>query len=178
MRRALRSIGLLIGLLAAGANVYAHHGRGNRYDLDNEIAIQGTVRELVWRNPHIAIAIDVEGEDGEPVAWVIEHSMVLYDPVHCTAPYVAETLLQAKAYRADHLLRLARSLLGRYKPHVRADECDPAVPRRRLLILEQLVRGLEPGDRGKMRPSVTNFRYYCIESQPWVRTAEAGLGQV
>jgi len=63
-------------LLLAQSAAFAHHGRGNRYDMDAEIPIEGTVRELVWRNPHIAIVLDVENENGEVVPWVIEHSNV------------------------------------------------------------------------------------------------------
>jgi hypothetical protein len=67
----------LLALLLCDAAAYAHHGRGNRYDMDAEIELQGTVRELVWRNPHIAVLVDVPGDDGEPVTWVIEHSNVI-----------------------------------------------------------------------------------------------------
>ncbi len=76
MKQTLVVVGLVAALLSVSGKALAHHGRGNRYDFDTEIAIQGTVRELIWRNPHIAIAIDVEGEDGKPVTWLIEHSNV------------------------------------------------------------------------------------------------------
>ena len=65
-----------VALFVPTTESLAHHGRGNRYDMNAEIAIEGTVRELFWRNPHIAIIIDVEGKDGESVPWVIEHSNV------------------------------------------------------------------------------------------------------
>jgi hypothetical protein len=55
----------------------AHHGRGTRYDMESEIELKGVVRELVWRNPHVAILIDVPDESGEDVTWVIEHSNVI-----------------------------------------------------------------------------------------------------
>jgi hypothetical protein len=67
---------LVCGALIAGGAADAHHGRGTRYDMDAEIELKGVVRELVWRNPHIAIAIDVPDEFGEPVTWLIEHSNV------------------------------------------------------------------------------------------------------
>jgi hypothetical protein len=67
----------LVAILAFGADTAsAHHGRGSRYDMSAEIPTEGTVRELVWRNPHIAILVDVDGDDGEVVPWVIEHSNV------------------------------------------------------------------------------------------------------
>jgi hypothetical protein len=71
-----RVIALIAGILVADGALYAHHGRGTRYDMESIIKIQGFVQELVWRNPHVAILIDVPGETGELVTWVIEHSNV------------------------------------------------------------------------------------------------------
>jgi len=67
---------LLAGFLLSNELALAHHGRGTRYDMETELEVQGTVRELVWRNPHVAILIDAEDEQGEVVTWVIEHSNV------------------------------------------------------------------------------------------------------
>lgn len=64
------------GLFLCSALALAHHGRGTRYDMESEIELQGTIQELVWRNPHVAILIDVEDEQGETATWVIEHSNV------------------------------------------------------------------------------------------------------
>ena len=66
----------LFGLIPGAANLHAHHGRGATYDLDSEIEIRGVVTELVWRNPHVAIMIEVAESGAEPVTWVIEHSNV------------------------------------------------------------------------------------------------------
>ena len=76
MKRQLTAIVLIAGTLFVDGLLLAHHGRGNRYDMDAEIALEGTVRELVWRNPHIAILVDVPDENGESATWVIEHSNV------------------------------------------------------------------------------------------------------
>jgi hypothetical protein len=76
MTKPLFLLGLMAGLIGIQSSALAHHGRGNSYDTDSEIAIRGTVRELVWRNPHVAIVIDVENESCEVVPWVIEHSNV------------------------------------------------------------------------------------------------------
>ena len=76
MKKLYPYVMLVAGLFAFNELVLAHHGRGNRYDMESEIELQGTVQELVWRNPHTAILIDVEDESGELVTWVIEHSNV------------------------------------------------------------------------------------------------------
>ena len=67
---------LIVGLLLGDGQLFAHHGRGNRYAMDSELELPGSVREFVWRNPHVAILIDVQGDGGEAVTWVIEHSNV------------------------------------------------------------------------------------------------------
>ena len=58
------------------APLVAHHGRGAIYDAKKKIELKGTVTEVQWRNPHIAIFIDVKGADGKVTNWAIEHSNV------------------------------------------------------------------------------------------------------
>ncbi|HEX9875797.1 MAG TPA: DUF6152 family protein [Gammaproteobacteria bacterium] len=70
------SAALLVGSMLGDGLAFAHHGRGNRYDMDAQIELRGTVKELVWRNPHIAVLVDVPGDDGAAVTWIIEHSNV------------------------------------------------------------------------------------------------------
>jgi hypothetical protein len=46
---------ILTAILALGAALLlAHHGRGATY-AKNELSLKGTVKEVLWRNPHIAI---------------------------------------------------------------------------------------------------------------------------
>ena len=68
---------LLIVIMSIGAGpLFAHHGRGATYDTKKELPLKGTVTEVLWRNPHIAIFIDVKDANGKVVNWVIEHSNV------------------------------------------------------------------------------------------------------
>ena len=68
---------VLLASLSIGEHpAFAHHGRGNTYDTDSEVALEGTIKEFVWRNPHVAILLDVEDESGTVVTWSIEHSNV------------------------------------------------------------------------------------------------------
>src|SRR5215831_10259138 len=60
---------LLISVLPA----VAHHGRGATYDMKE---LKGTVSEVIWRNPHIAIFMDVKDETGNVTKWAIEHSNI------------------------------------------------------------------------------------------------------
>jgi len=71
-----RAFVLIVILSIGAATVFAHHGRGATYDTKRQVALMGTVSQLLWRNPHIAIYIDVKGDEGKTVTWVIEHSNI------------------------------------------------------------------------------------------------------
>ena len=67
---------LLTALVALiSTPVFAHHGRGATY-AKKEISLKGTVKEVLWRNPHIAIFLDVKDDSGKVTTWAIEHSNV------------------------------------------------------------------------------------------------------
>jgi hypothetical protein len=64
---------VVVGLLATP--LFAHHGRGATY-AKKEVSLKGTIKEVLWRNPHIAIFIDVKDDSGKVTTWAIEHSNV------------------------------------------------------------------------------------------------------
>jgi hypothetical protein len=68
--------GMAACLLIAAIPAVAHHGRGASYDMKREVQLKGTVTEVLWRNPHIAIFIDVKDETGKVTKWAIEHSNI------------------------------------------------------------------------------------------------------
>ena len=74
MKRILMALSGLAFVIAAGP-LFAHHGRGGTY-ANAQIQIKGTVKEVIWRNPHIGIVIDVPDAGGKIVSWHIEHSNV------------------------------------------------------------------------------------------------------
>ncbi len=61
---------------STGELLAAHHGRGETYISDQTLEIEGTVNEVLWRNPHVAILIDVTDDSGDVTTWTIEHSNV------------------------------------------------------------------------------------------------------
>ena len=72
----LSGIFILVAVLAlSSALLLAHHGRGATY-AKTEISLKGTVKEVLWRNPHIAIFLDVKDDNGKVTTWAIEHSNV------------------------------------------------------------------------------------------------------
>ena len=60
-------------LLAFSANTSAHHSFAATYNSTGEVLeVEGTVRELVWRNPHSFLRVDVTDDSGETQTWALE----------------------------------------------------------------------------------------------------------
>jgi Family of unknown function (DUF6152) len=65
-------IATVAGLLVTVAPVKAHHAFAAEFDVNRPIKLRGTVTKLDWINPHSWIHIDVKGQDGKVVNWMIE----------------------------------------------------------------------------------------------------------
>src|SRR5262245_45227227 len=50
------------GILAGAATAAAHHSTA-MFDMQTAVAIEGTVREFLWTNPHTWIVVTVDGEE-------------------------------------------------------------------------------------------------------------------
>jgi hypothetical protein len=59
------------GLVGVAGPALAHHG-GSAYDMTRLVTIEGTVVELAWKNPHIALTVETDGSDGAPILQEIE----------------------------------------------------------------------------------------------------------
>jgi hypothetical protein len=72
--RALLLPGAATAIFLAGTIPgHAHHSFAATYNSTGEVLeIEGTVRELVWRNPHSFLRIDVIDENGETKTWALE----------------------------------------------------------------------------------------------------------
>ena len=53
-----------VGLLAISAATSAHHGVGAQFDLSQTIEMEGEVRKLIWRNPHVRFTVAVADPGG------------------------------------------------------------------------------------------------------------------
>jgi hypothetical protein len=76
MKKLLKVFVMVAGLSMVASALFAHHGRGATYDMKQQVTLKGTVTEVLWRNPHIAILIDVKDSKGSVVTWTIEHSNI------------------------------------------------------------------------------------------------------
>lgn len=72
--RALLLPGAATAILLAGTIPgHAHHSFAATYNSTGEVLeIEGTVRELVWRNPHSFLRVDVTDENGATQTWALE----------------------------------------------------------------------------------------------------------
>ena len=49
----------------------AHHGSA-AFDTGKTVVLKGTVRELIYSNPHCLLKLEVTGTDGKVVQWIAE----------------------------------------------------------------------------------------------------------
>jgi len=55
----------------ATAPLSAHHGAA-AYDVGKKVVLKGTVKEWIYSNPHCLLTLEVAGEDGQVVRWIVE----------------------------------------------------------------------------------------------------------
>ena len=72
MRTPLVVLAAVLGGLAAGAPLAAHHSFAAEFDGSKPVTLTGTVTRMEWTSPHAWLHIDVKGPDGKVVSWMIE----------------------------------------------------------------------------------------------------------
>jgi hypothetical protein len=70
MRTALFVALVTVGTFAT-APLSAHHGAA-AFDVGKKVVLKGTVKEWIYSNPHCLLTLEVTGEDGQVVRWIVE----------------------------------------------------------------------------------------------------------
>jgi len=70
-RRAIYVLALVIGLMAASAPMFAHHGTA-AYDLSKTVTVKGKISKFNFINPHCQVYFDVTGDKGAMEHWQAE----------------------------------------------------------------------------------------------------------
>ena len=71
-RRLLNVIASAGLLMAAALPMAAHHSFSAEFDATKQVALEGTVVQMEWVNPHSWLTIDVPKADGTVERWHIE----------------------------------------------------------------------------------------------------------
>ncbi|MEN8161523.1 MAG: DUF6152 family protein [Myxococcota bacterium] len=69
--RALAMLPVLLTLLLP-LRSEGHHAFAAEFDANAPVRLEGTVTKIEWINPHAWIHLEVEGEDGTAVVWMVE----------------------------------------------------------------------------------------------------------
>ena len=69
-QRAMIVVGVALALLIA-VPVHAHHSGSTLFSADTS-TLKGPVAKWLWSNPHCLLTVDVKGDDGQVVSWLVE----------------------------------------------------------------------------------------------------------
>jgi hypothetical protein len=70
--RARLAVVLCLAVVAASAQMLAHHSFAAEFDAARPITVTGTVTKVEWANPHTWFFVDVKDADGTVVNWGFE----------------------------------------------------------------------------------------------------------
>ena len=63
---------VLLAMLFAAGSAWAHHSPSSIFDMSQKFVLTGTLTQVEWVNPHIAVYIDAKKSDGTMENWKFE----------------------------------------------------------------------------------------------------------
>ncbi|HEX7079627.1 MAG TPA: DUF6152 family protein [Gammaproteobacteria bacterium] len=114
----MKTIGAIVacaGLLAASASSWAHHSFASEFDVDRPVRLEGKITKVEWVNPHSWFYLEVQGEDGKPVVWMIEggspNALIRRGVTAQTVPAGTELMVEGYQARDGSNTAVGRSFL-------------------------------------------------------------------
>jgi Family of unknown function (DUF6152) len=71
MKRTVVVLAIVVALMTGGA-AFAHHSFAATYFVDQEITVEGTLTQFMFRNPHSFVKVDVKDDKGQIQTWAVE----------------------------------------------------------------------------------------------------------
>jgi hypothetical protein len=72
LRYRISSALVACAMLVAAGSAWAHHSPSSIFDMTKKFTLTGTLTEVEWVNPHIAVYIDAKKEGGGVENWKFE----------------------------------------------------------------------------------------------------------
>jgi hypothetical protein len=60
------------GLVLSAVTTSAHHSLEGSFDLKKEVRLEGKIRQILLRNPHSFMQIEMPDQDGKAQIWTLE----------------------------------------------------------------------------------------------------------
>lgn len=102
------------GCLFTAAAARAHHAFATEFDVDSPVSLEGTVTKVELINPHSWIHVEVVGEDGEAVTWMIEggspNALVRRGITKASIPVGSELVVRGYQARDGSLRAVGRDM--------------------------------------------------------------------
>ena len=71
----MRAKGFMVALIlvfSISVPLFAHHG-GAVFDTGKIVVLKGTVVKWIYASPHLLLTLEVKGDNGEAVQWIVEN---------------------------------------------------------------------------------------------------------
>jgi hypothetical protein len=72
LRRTMLGARTVLAILFLAGSGWAHHSPSSIFDMSKKITLTGTLTQVEWVNPHIAVYIDAKKADGGVENWKFE----------------------------------------------------------------------------------------------------------